>query len=274
MDFDRFLQQICPQLDLEWRKYRRRAARHRVEGRIRSLGLDNFASYLEFLHKSSAEAAVLADLMRVTVSRFFRDRSCWIHLAREILPQLITEKSRGRTLRVWSAGCCGGEEPYSVALVWLEYVQPLFPEHTCDILATDIDDMSLERARRGLYGTGSLREVPAGIRERWFCRKNGIWLIDEKVKELVRLEKRNLMTDAVPEGIDLALCRYLAFTYYRGKRRSDAAKRLWDSLRPRGALMIGSKEAIDVSEHLLFDPWPGNGGFFRKKERNRPPSPL
>jgi chemotaxis protein methyltransferase CheR len=264
VDFDRFLQKICPLLDLEWRKYRRRAARHRVEARIKELGLSDYPSYLDRLETDPSEAARLADLMRVTVSRFFRDRTCWTDLAKKVFPQLISEKPGEGIIHVWSAGSCGGEEPYSVALLWLEYLQPLFPCHTIDILATDIDKASHERARKGIYGTGSLREVPAEMLMRRFSRGDGLWLLDERVKELVRFEEMNLMCDTPPSGIDLVLCRYLAFTYYRGMRRSEATQRLWDALRPGGALMIGRKEALDFSAHQFFHQWPDVSCVYRK----------
>jgi chemotaxis protein methyltransferase CheR len=265
VDFDRFLRQVCPLLGLEWHKYRRRAARHRVQRRIRELGLDDLESYLHLLRIKSDEAEGLADLMRVTVSRFFRDKPCWTQLAEDVVPRIIDENTRDTSLRVWSAGCCGGEEPYTMALLWLEYLQPVFPGHSVDILATDIDDAALERARMGTYGEGSLREIPATIRERWFHRRDGIWLLDERIRELVRFEKRNLMTDTPPSGMDLTLCRYLPFTYYRDRRCWEAARRLSDSLCPWGVLIIGLKETVDTSQRQLLDPWPGIEWAFRKK---------
>lgn len=264
VSFDQFLQEVCPPLDLEWRRYRRRSARHRVEARMRELGLADYASYLELAHANPAEAEGLSDLMRVTVSRFFRERGCWSDLAGKVLPALLSAKAPDLALRAWSAGCCGGEEPYTLALLWLEYLRPLHPDRSLEILATDIDEVSLERAREALYADGSLREVPAEIRSRWFCRTNGLWRLDERVKRLVRFEKGNLMTDPLPPAMDLVMCRYLPFTYYRGERRSMAAKRLWEALRPGGVLMIGGKEHLGSSAGALFEPWPGTGVFFRR----------
>jgi len=264
LDFDEFLQKTCPLLDLEWRKYRRRSARHRIDARIKDLGLKDYASFFERLEADPAEAAGLADLMRVTISRFFRDRLCWDQLKQTVFPQLIAEKYGDKTTHVWCAGCCGGEEPFSVALLWLEYLQPLFVGHTIDILATDIDKTSQERARKGIYSNSSLREVPAEILHRWFSRKNGLWQVDGRARELVRFEEANLMTDAPPSGMDLVLCRYLAFTYYRGKRRLMATKCLWDSLRPGGALMIGRKENLASSTNNFFQQWPDVSCIYKK----------
>ncbi len=265
MDFDRFLRQICPPLDLDWRKYRRRAARHRVLRRMGELCLQEYDSYLELLKNDPEEANGLADLMRVTVSRFFRDRKCWFGMMENVLPALLPGKTTDNTFRVWSAGCCGGEEPYTMAICWLEYLRPLFPGFTIDILATDIDDASLARARAGLYSAASLREAPPELFDRWFKRQNGMWLVDGRVKELVRFRKHNLMKDPPPDGIGLVLCRYLVFTYFRGDRLLAAARHLHEALRPGGALMTGRSEILDDPLTRLFEPWPAVGCAYRKR---------
>ncbi len=263
MDFDGFLQHACPPLGLNWRKYRRRAARHRVNRRMNELRIRDYPSYLDFIRSDPLESENLADLMRVTVSRFFRDRPCWADLSQKALPELIAGKTAHRIFRAWSAGCCGGEEPYTMALIWLEHLQPLFPGFTIDILATDIDDSSLDRARKGLYSTGSLRETPSEVRDKWFRKHNGMWSIDDHVKEFARFEKSNLMEDLPPSGIDLVLCRYLVFTYYRGERLRKAAKRLYDAMEPGGVLMTGSREVITEAEDL-FENCPDSLCLYRK----------
>lgn len=265
MDFDAFLQQSCPPLGLQWRKYRRRAARHRAARRMEELGIPDYPSYLHLLRTDLTEAEGLADIMRVTVSRFFRDRACWAALGQKALPSLLSEMQAGSTFHVWSAGCCGGEEPYSIAIVWLEYLRPIFPSLNISILATDIDESSLERARNGLYSSACLRESPREIRDKWFRRDNGMWLVDERVKELVRFENHNLMKDRLPSGFDLVLCRYLIFTYYRGERLLKAANRIREALRPGGVLMTGSRESLNAACEDLFQPWPGIPCIYTKR---------
>lgn len=98
MEYDHFLRQVCPLLGLKWRKYRRRSTGHRINQRITEFGLDDYASYLSRLKEDSREADGLADLMRVTVSRFFRDKACWADLTARVLPALLAEKTSGKTL--------------------------------------------------------------------------------------------------------------------------------------------------------------------------------
>lgn len=265
MTFDRFLQEIAPLQGLEWRKYRRRSARHRVEARIRELGLHGFEPYLDHLRYHPEERAGLADLMRVTVSRFFREREQWRILAHTVFPPLLAGKPGREPIRAWSAGCCGGEEPYTLAMVWLESVAPLQPDCRLELLATDIDQASLERAGAARYQEGSLGEVPAETRARFFSRDQGLWSVAGEVKELVRLERHNLMSDPLPSGMDLVLCRYLAFTYYKGDRLLAAALRLWEALGPGGVLMVGRKERLSPPVTAFFEPWPGCPAFYRRK---------
>jgi chemotaxis methyl-accepting protein methylase len=263
MRFDQFLKEACPPLDLEWRKYRRRAARHRVEVRMEELGLPDYAAYLERLNDDAAEAAGLAERMRITVSRFFREQERWETLRQTVLPRILQEKGPDEPLRIWSAGCCGGEEPYTLALLWLEHFRELHPGRPVEILGADIDAASLERARLGVYEPGSVREIPKSLLQRYFRRENRLWHLDEKVKDLVRFAECDLMHSAPPQGMDLVCCRYLVFTYYRGRRRFEAARRLWQALSPKGALMIARKEDLGSAAEL-FEPWPGVEGIFRK----------
>lgn len=264
LDFDRFLRQICPFLELDWRKYRRRSARHRIARRMMQLELESYDSFLQHLRTDKQEAEGLADLMRVTVSRFFRNKTSWLEMAEKVLPELLAGKAAGSVFRVWSAGCCGGEEPFTMATLWLQYLQPRFPGISIDILATDIDSPSLERARIALYDHASLREVPPEIIAAWFRREKGRWLVDERVKTLVRFQYHNLMTDPPPYGIDLVLCRNLVFTYYRGNLQLTATRHLHAALRSGGLLMVGKSEKLGLSVRHLFEPWPGVAVAHRK----------
>jgi chemotaxis protein methyltransferase CheR len=281
MTYEEFLKETCPVLDMVWRKYRKRAARHRLDARLKELGMERYDQYLDLIRRDAVEAAGLTDLMRVTMTRFFREQKAWEELTEEILPLLMTEgdwlrsersvpvplaspTSGATTLRAWSAGCCGGEEPYSLALCWLNYLQPSHPECSLSITATDIDDASLDRARAGIYSIQSLREVPSAVRTRWFRREDSLWRINHEAAALVTFEKRNLLLDTPPQSVDLVLCRYLAFTYYKGERLLAAVRKLWESLRPGGVLMIGRKESLPDAAGELFQPVRDSRIFYRK----------
>ena len=264
MTFDRFLKEAAQLDGLAWRKYRRRSARHRVELRIKDLGLDGFDAYLDLLRSDPGERSGLADLMRVTVSRFFREQEEWRTLSDKALPALLAGKTAAEPCRAWSVGCCGGEEPYTLAMVWLENFA-IHPGCALDIIASDIDEASLARAGAARYHISSLREVPPGTGARYFRLEKGLWSLGDAVKGLVRLDRRNLMSGPLPSGMDLVLCRYLVFTYYRGERLLAATVRLWEALRPGGLLMVGKKERLCGPELAFFEKWQGCDGFYHRK---------
>ena len=268
MRYNEFLKQVCPAHDLAWRKYRRRESRRRIEARMQQLGLPDYAAYLERLRSDPAEAAGLAERMRVTVSRWFREQERWQQLAQDVIPRLLAEKPAQEPLRIWSAGCCGGEEPYTLALLWLDMVRHQHPERDVEIIATDIDAISLARARRGIYEHGSIREVPQPLLQRYFRKENHRWHLDQRVKQMVRFIEVDICHTPPPAEIDLVCCRYLVFTYFTGQRRLDAAMQLRQALRPGGALMIARKEELGVAAEL-FAPWPGVAGVFRKRHEDR-----
>lgn len=257
MQFDAFLKRACPPLDLDWRKYRRRSARHRVLARMAELGLTRFEDYLDRLGRDAGEAAGLAELMAVTVSRFFRDAPVWKTVEERVLPHLLAAAAGRRFLRAWSVGCAGGEEPYSLALLWHDRLQPRYPRRRLTILASDIDEYSLRRARLAVYGGSSLREIPSALKEKWFAAHDDRRRLSPLLAAWVRFLHHNFMNDPPPGTFDLVLARYLPFTYYRGERRLRAARRLWRALRPGGALVIGAKETLQAEERHLFAPWPG-----------------
>ncbi|MBE0596258.1 MAG: protein-glutamate O-methyltransferase CheR [Desulfuromonadales bacterium] len=263
MTFDEFLRQACPPLDLEWRKYRRRAARHRVQKRLRELGLTDYAAYLERLQSDPREAASLADRMRISVTRFFREQDRWQLLAEAVLPCLLAARKPDTPLRAWSAGCAGGEEPYTLAILWRSQILPHYPDRQLQILATDIDPPSLQRAEVARYPPGELREVPTAVRESFFRQHAGFWSPLPEVTAMVQFTCHNLLTDPSPGTFDLICCRYLPFTYFRCQRRLNAASTLHQALAADGALMIGGKEDLG-SATPLFTPWPQAPGFFRR----------
>lgn len=269
MRYHEFLKRVCPPHELAWRKYRRREARRRIEARIQVLGLADYAAYLERLQNDPVETAGLAERMRVTVSRFFREQERWQQLAQVVIPQLLAAKPGKEPFRIWSAGCCGGEEPYTLALLWRDRVRPQHPDRQVEIFATDIDTSSLERARRGIYQHGSIREVPPSIRQRYFRKQDNHWQLDERVRQMVRFNQADIFHTSPPAEMDLVCCRYLVFTYFTARRRLDAARQLRDALRPGGALMIARKEELGSAAEL-FDPWPGVDGVFRRRQKDSP----
>src|SRR3990170_4508418 len=224
-----FLRWCLPRLRLRWAGFRkpRRTLCKRVDRQLRRLGVADLGAYRAYLDATPAEWDRLDALCRIPISRFYRDRAVFDCLGADVLPALAAAAPGGR-LRAWSVGCASGEEPYGVMLLWRLRVEPRFPGRELEILASDADPHMLERARRGLYAPGSLKDLPADL----------------------------------PAGpFDLVLCRNLAFTYFDDELQRATLARLAARLRGGGALVIGRHEALPDNDD--FADWRADLGIFR-----------
>jgi chemotaxis methyl-accepting protein methylase len=212
--------------------------RRKLALRLEGLGLREWEGYAALVEADPVERQELAGLLGVTISRFWRNYSLWEYLAAHVLPGLCEAGARA----FWSCGCAGGEEPYSLALLWRERC----PASPLDLLATDIDRAVLERAAEGLYAPGSLRELPPELRERYFRPERGGFRLSGEVKGMVRFRRHDLLREPPPEAkpFDLILCRNLAFTYFGPEARVEAARKLAAALAPGGWLAVGRKERL------------------------------
>lgn len=262
-----FLQWALPRLHLRWagfRKVRRQVCR-RIGRRVRALGLGDVTAYRRHFEAHPAEWQVLDGLCRVTISRFFRDRQVCARLETEVLPTLAARSAiHGHgTLRVWSAGCASGEEPYSLALLWHLTLKARFPAVTARILATDVDAVVLERARRACYAAASLRELPAGWRDLAFVQVDGEYCLRLDYRTDVVFACHDVRTPAPDGPFDLILCRNLAFTYFDSAQQQAVLRHLWEALVPGGALVIGAHETLPTHT-LNLTPWVANSGAYVK----------
>nr|WP_040417417.1 CheR family methyltransferase [Desulfonatronospira thiodismutans] len=251
--FDEFLQRVCPPRDLDWRKYRR-ASRRNVLRRIYQLGLGGFSEYADYIDSHPLEAAFLPNLLNVTVSRFFREKELWDHLAADVLPAMAAAHPASRPLQVLHIGCCNGEEPYSMALLWKNEIEPVFLRTSISITALDIDQACLDRASKGWYPRKTLREVPVELQRKWFEPEMEGFRLHKRIRHMVNFTKLDLLKDHLPGKQDMVFCRYLVFTYFQGKRRREMARKISECINPEGLLILGRKESIEPQEQDLFTP--------------------
>jgi len=246
-DCTAFLQWALPQLDLHWRGFRK--VRHqvckRVRRRINALGLNGFESYRKCLETDPREWPVLDQCCHVTMSRFFRDRGVFDGLRSSILPAIAERaRSEGRQAHCWSAGCASGEEPYSLRILWRAGVRNAGFGVELSIMATDVDEALLDRARDGCYGQTSLHEVPPELVAQAFAQTGSRFCIRPQYREGVIFLKQNLRSQAPPGPFDLILCRNLAFTYFAPVLRQKTLAMFAERLVPKGFLVVGAHEQV------------------------------
>jgi chemotaxis methyl-accepting protein methylase len=120
MDFEPFIKEAAPLLNLQWRRFKRGGIKRKVERRITELGLSHFEDYLSKIKKDPEEEGHLSQILTVTITRFFRDKEVFDLLENSIIPAIINNKKREDEFRIWSIGCANGEEPYSFSMLWKE----------------------------------------------------------------------------------------------------------------------------------------------------------
>lgn len=252
-----FLQWAVPRLGLRWRGFRnvRGTVRKRLVRRMVALGLQSLDAYRERLLGDPGEWPVLEAMCRIPISRLYRDRAVFDRIAREILPERArAAEGAGRSaVRVWSAGCASGEEPYTLAIVWHFEVRPDHPSLTLELLATDADETMLARAERGVYAEGSMRELPAALRDAAFERDASAddLRVRDELRRYVAFRREDLRR-TMPDGpFDLIACRNVAFTYFDDAAQRQVAAGLAERLREGGVLVIGGHESLPTGFETL-----------------------
>jgi len=253
MEFNVFLREIVPLLGLQWRAFQRRGIKRKIERRIAQIGLSNFEEYSLSVERDSDERRLLSKLLTVTISRFFRDQEVFETLRQSVIPSLLEEENR-KELRIWSIGCASGEEPYSLALLWEDKFKQTWPQVCLSILATDVDEKMLARAKEGRYKNSSLKEVPKEIVKIFFKREGEFYIVDPNLREGVAFERHDILTEEPFLEMDIVFCRNLAFTYFSKESQIEVLKKISFSLKEKGYLVIGKDECLPLTYPTLFVP--------------------
>jgi chemotaxis protein methyltransferase CheR len=269
-----FLQWVLPRLRLRWPGYRkvRRQVGKRIGRRLGQLGLTNLDAYRARLATDRGEWRRLDALCRITISRFYRNRGVWDALRARALPDLAREAGRrgDRHLRIWSAGCASGEEPYTLALAWHLELAPVFPDLELRLLASDADAALLARAQRAVYPESSLKELPAEWRDAAFRAVNheptethdtaaaagpvADSALADTWRRGVYFARHDVRGPAPVRRCDLIVCRNLPFTYFDRSLQRSVAAELVAALAPGGLLLVAPHETVPAETGLTPDP--------------------
>jgi chemotaxis protein methyltransferase CheR len=222
----------------------------RLSKRLRVLGLDSFRDYCALVAapEGHAERQNMLAALTTNVTNFFREPHHFEHLARHVLPPLLEAARRGERVRIWSAACSNGAEPYTIALTILN-LMPDAAAHDIKVLATDIDPNMVAAGNRGVYSDAALRPVPAELRRRWFVpARTGDgkdWGVSDDMRQIVAFRELNLIAPSWPmKGrFQAVFCRNVVI-YFEETTQSNVWSRFVPVLTPGGHLYIGHSERI------------------------------
>jgi chemotaxis protein methyltransferase CheR len=221
----------------------------RLARRLRQLGLQTFEQYCAYVDAHlDEELAELINAITTNLTAFFRENHHFEHLASQALPDLLTRNAAHRRLRLWSAGCSTGEEPYSIAMTVAETCTAELDSWDLRLLATDIDSQVLERASRGVYPVERIADLSLAQQQRWFRRgtgsNDGKVRVNEALQSLIAFRQLNLMNAWPMRGpFDIIFCRNVVI-YFDKPTQKKLFDRYADILAPDGYLYVGHSESL------------------------------
>lgn len=237
-----FIAKIEEKTGVDLTLYKETQMKRRLTSLRNKRGYTHFDQYFQALDSDKQLLHEVMDRVTINVSEFYRNPKRWRVLKDSILPTLLKKTNK---ISVWSAACSTGEEPYSIALMGAEH----YPNATFDILATDIDDTVLEKARTGIYKEQALKKLPQYMKKKYFTEVDGLFQLDPQLKRRITFQKHNLLKDPYPGKKDLIICRNVLI-YFTSDAKTAIYQLFRDTLTPYGILFVGSTEQIFNSQEF------------------------
>jgi len=266
-DNAQFLNQVISLLrartEVDFTHYKRSTIWRRIQRRMALRNLEKLDEYLAALQNDPVEQHNLYQDFLIRVTQFFRDPEAFEALKEKVFPALVQERPADRPIRLWVAGCSTGEEVYSLAMVLLEFLGGRADHLSVKILATDLNEVALERARAGLYIDNIEMDVSTDRLRRFFTRVDSHYQISKAVRDLCVFSRHNMASDPPFSHLDLVSCRNVMI-YMDGALQRRVLPILHYALNPDGFLFLGSSETIG-SFGDLFVPVDAKQRIFQKK---------
>ena len=244
--------------------YKRNTFLRRVQRRMQVTRRESLEDYVAFLRDQADETQRLFDDLLIGVTAFFRDRSEFDLLEREVIAKLFAGKTAGDQVRVWVLGCATGEEAYSIAMLLREHMATLDFVPQVQIFATDIDNRSLAAARAGRYTDTVVKDVGKERLARWFIKEGNTYLVAKELREMCIFSQHSLIKDAPFSRIDLVSCRNLLI-YLDGELQNRVIPLFHFALRPGGYLFLGTSENV-TRHNRLFVPIDRRFRIFQRQD--------
>ncbi|WP_245595986.1 CheR family methyltransferase [Paenibacillus taiwanensis] len=235
-DYYRFIEQVRKKSGIDLALYKEAQMRRRLNTLRVKNGYESFEAFFRSMDADKQLFYEFLDRMTINVSEFWRNPNRWQTLRERVLPYL---SAQNRNLRCWSAACSTGEEPYTLAMI-LDEARLL---NTTTMIASDIDDNALAKAKEALYMERALKDVPTSFQDTYFHKEDEMYRVQDKLKRSITFRKQNLLSDTFDGGYDLIICRNVMI-YFTEEAKHELYLKFSKALRPGGVLFVGSTEQI------------------------------
>lgn len=244
--YEFFKQEVYKLTQIDLNCYKEKQMRRRIDTLAKKNNTDSYEDYLKLLKNDKDKFEQFVNFLTINVSEFFRNPEQWKLMEEQVIPKLIKERG-SHNLKIWSAACSTGDEPYSLVMALSKFM-PLSGIH---ILATDIDKQVLEQAKVGLYNEKSVAGVPADFMRKYFTKVGASFKVSDEVKRCVTFKQHNLLKDDYPSDYDMILCRNVVI-YFTDEAKEEIYRKFYKTLRTHGVLFIGSTEQITNYKEIGF----------------------
>lgn len=252
-NLSRILVQIHRITGFDARRYRASTLKRRIERRLLATKSKSYKEYLTFLKRNPSESHKFLDVLSINITDFFRDKRVFFALKRKILPNLLEKISAGnrKSIRIWSIGCSGGQEPYSLAIILSEINKNKKDNLKIIIHATDVNRAALKQARTAQYKKIEVKNIPHSYLNKYFTKiKDNGFKIKDNIRKLVRFKRHDLIKGKILGKFDFILCRNL-FIFFNPELQNDMIKKIYASLKKEGVLVLGIAET-PKDENLYY----------------------
>ena len=243
--YEDFKKDILALTKIDLNSYKEKQMKRRIDTLISKNGIKSYKDYVALIKRDEQKIEQFVNFLTINVSEFYRNPEQWEILDKSVFPALI--KKFGKNLKVWSAACSTGDEPYSLVMALSRHI----PLNQIHITATDIDKQVLDKARLGLYNEKSIAAVPADFKKKYFTKVGSSYQISNEIKRQVEFKEHNLLRDTYPTGCHLIVCRNVLI-YFTEEAKEEIYKKFNAALASQGVLFIGSTEQIMNYKELNY----------------------
>ncbi len=254
-DYEQFKKAIFALTKIDLSAYKEKQMRRRIDTLIERNSFKDYPSYADGLKKDTKLFDEFVNYITINVSEFYRNPDQWNLMDKEFIPELI--KKFGKNLKIWSAACSTGDEPYSLVMAFSKHL----PLNQIKINATDLDKTVMAKAKVGLYNAKSLAGVPAEMKSKYFDKVGPSFQIHDEIKRQVEFKEHNLLKDPYPTNQDLIVCRNVLI-YFTEEAKDEVFRKFAASLKKGGILFIGSTEQIMNYKEMGYER---RNSFFYEK---------
>ncbi len=245
-DYEYFKKAVFSMTSIDLNAYKEKQMKRRIDTLIAKNGTTDYEKYVQLLKTDKAKFEEFINYLTINVSEFYRNPDQWQFLDTQIIPELIDKF--GKNLKIWSAACSTGDEPYSLVMALSRHI----PLNQIKVLATDIDKQVIAKAKVGLYNEKSIASIPDDLKKKYFTQVGPSFQISNEIKERVEFKEHNLLKDRYPTDNHLIVCRNVLI-YFTEEAKEEIYAKFQQALSPGGLLFIGSTEQIMTYKEIGYE---------------------